>query len=143
MKGISEITQSLKDVLAKQPEVKLGYLFGSHARGRAHKLSDVDVAVLLAEGLSEREMGEIRIRLTAELMRALRSDAIDVVILNLASPLLRHRVLRDGKLLYSADEATHVRFVEDTYLLYLDHRHLYDILDETMFRRMREGRFGH
>jgi len=143
MKDVSEITQRLKEALAKQPEVKLAYLFGSHARGRAHKLSDVDVAVFLTEELSEREMGEIRIRLTAELMRALRSDAIDVVILNLASPLLCHRVLRDGKLIYSVDETTRVRFTTDTYRLYLDHRYLYDILDEAMFRRIREGRFGH
>jgi hypothetical protein len=32
--------------------------------------------------------------------------------------------------------------VADTLQRYLDHRYMYDVLDEAMFARLREGRFG-
>jgi predicted nucleotidyltransferase len=41
--------------------------------------------------------------LTAQLMRALGTNRVDVVILNEAPPLLYHRVLRDGVRILSRD----------------------------------------
>ena len=128
--------------MARQPEVRLAYLFGSQACGKANALSDVDVAVLLTEGLSVPETGQARLRLLGDLMSALGRDDVDLVVLNRAPVLLRQRVLRDGRLLFATDEQARVSFTEDTYRCYLDHRHMYDVLEETMFGRLREGRFG-
>ena len=52
---LDQLTSVLTDFLMHQPDVRLAYLFGSQAQGRAHALSDVDVAVLLAEHLSPLE----------------------------------------------------------------------------------------
>ena len=51
---------------------------------------------------------------------AVRSDVIHFVILNDAPPLLRHRVIRDGILLYARSEVERVRFVRRTLRDYLD-----------------------
>jgi predicted nucleotidyltransferase len=128
--------------MAWQPDVRLAYLFGSHGRGTANPLSDVDVAVWLDERLSPPEQGEAHVRLMGDLMSLLRRDDVDVVILNRSSLLLRHRVLRDGRLLFAADERDRVRFAEETLWRYLDHRYMYDVLDKAMVTRLREGRFG-
>jgi len=138
----AELVHTLATFLARQPEVRLAYLFGSQARGRAHTLSDVDVAVALDDRLSPAEQSQVRLRLTSDLMVLLHRDDVDVVMLNQASPLLRHRVLRDGRLLYAVTDSERVRFTAETYQQYLDYRFMYDMLDEAMFARLREGHFG-
>ncbi len=138
-----QLVKTLSTFIAEQPDVRLAYLFGSQARGTAHRLSDVDVAVLLAPELSQAQMGEASIRLTGDLMGLLHGNDVDVVILNRAPLLMQHEVLRDGRLLFATADEVRARFAEDTYRRYLDCRYLYDMLDEAMFRRLREGRFGH
>jgi predicted nucleotidyltransferase len=138
----ADLVETLRVFLAGQLQVRLGYLFGSRAQGTAHALSDVDVAVLLDGGLSSRGLAETRLYLTAELMRLLRTDDLDLVVLNHAPFLLRHRVLRQGQLLFAADEAERVRFTAETLERYLDHLYMYGVLDETMFVRLKEGCFG-
>jgi len=142
MVDTTHLIEVLREFMSRQPDVRLAYLFGSYGRGTANALSDVDVAVLMAGHLSSREQGRARVRLMADLMAALGREDVDLVILNQAPLLLRHRVLRDGRLLFAADERERVHFTADTYQRYLDHRYMYDVLDEAMFRRIREGRFG-
>jgi predicted nucleotidyltransferase len=43
----SEIEDRIRACLPTRREVVAAYLFGSHASGRAHRESDVDVGVLL------------------------------------------------------------------------------------------------
>jgi hypothetical protein len=137
-----QLDSVLMDFLMRQPDVSMAYLFGSQAQGRAHPLSDVDVGVLLADQLTPAEQSRARLRLVGELMALLRRDDVDLVILNQAPLLLRHRVLRDGRLLFARDDRERIRFAAETYRRYLDCRHMYDVLDEAMFARLREGRFG-
>ena len=44
-----EVPQSFVEYLKSRPEIVAAYLFGSVAAGKAHKFSDVDVVLLLAE----------------------------------------------------------------------------------------------
>jgi predicted nucleotidyltransferase len=139
---LDQLTSVLTDFLMLQPDVRLAYLFGSQAQGRTHALSDVDVAVLLAAQLSPLEQSRARLRLMGALMALLQREDVDLVVLNQASLLLRQRVLRDGRLLFANDDRERVRFAAETYRRYLDCRYMYDMLDEAMFARLREGRFG-
>lgn len=89
-------------------EVVSAFLFGSHAEGRAHRESDVDVAVLLRPGLDRRQRFETRLRLTTELIALLHCNEVDVVVLNDAPPLFARRIVLDGQQLFCADpEADH------------------------------------
>jgi predicted nucleotidyltransferase len=60
------------------------YVFGSHAEGRSHRESDVDLAVLLQWDRypSRRARFDARVSLGSELIAVLHQNAVDLVILN-------------------------------------------------------------
>jgi predicted nucleotidyltransferase len=96
--------------LSARPEILDAYLFGSYARGDDGAHSDVDVAVYVDFACVLDSFVGYSAELTAELVRTLGSDAVDVVVLNHAPPLLYHRVLRDGvRLLARNQTATTTR----------------------------------
>ena len=97
-------------VLSARPEILEAYLFGSHARDTGQAHSDIDVAVFVNfDDVVPGPFG-YRSELTSALMSGLGSNAVDVVVLNTAPPLLYHRVLRDGVRVVSRDlRATTVR----------------------------------
>jgi predicted nucleotidyltransferase len=94
------------------------YLFGSHAAGRAHRESDVDVAVLLAWELypTARDRFDERVRLGADLAAALGDDRVDLVVLNDAPPHLGRRIVTTGQRVFSADPERDHAFVRDVQL---------------------------
>jgi len=111
----------LARVLAEFPEVRLAYLFGSRARGQAHGESDFDVAVLVDDSQAGREQKARMIRhLAGRLGREVSSSRLDLVLLNDASILLRHRVLRDGIVLFQRSAEERVRFTIRTIREYQD-----------------------
>jgi predicted nucleotidyltransferase len=107
---VMTLEESIRACLAKHPEVVAAFLFGSHAEGRAHRESDVDVGVLLDRKLCPEagDRFERRVRLTSELIDALHENDVDLVILNDAPPLLGRRIVLSGRLVHCADtEAEH------------------------------------
>lgn len=71
--------------------IRIAYLFGSQADGRSRPDSDVDVAVLLQDDSD----AVVDLELADYLSGALRKP-VDVVVLNQASPILQHEVIRGG-----------------------------------------------
>ncbi len=103
--SLASLHSRLSAALQERTEILEGYLFGSQATGRAQVHSDIDVAVYVAPSYSlDRGFG-YQAELTAILMAALESNAIDVVVLNRAPPLLYHRVLAHGIRLLSRNLA--------------------------------------
>ena len=110
MDSEAKLVMSIAGVLEPRQEILEAYLFGSRVRGAGHAHSDIDIAVFIDEGSAEPGLFGYQSELTATLMSALGTNAIDVVILNDAPPLLYHRVLRDGERLLSRNlQATTVR----------------------------------
>jgi predicted nucleotidyltransferase len=105
---VDDLTTRLKHVLDKNEDVVVGYLFGSAARGELRPSSDADVAILLS-GSPAPTLASMRPGLQADLEEAVRR-AVDLVILNHASPDLIHRVLRDSVLLVERDRSARIRF---------------------------------
>ncbi len=106
----SSIGDRLAEALREMPDVRLAYLFGSRARGRSRADSDIDVGVLLDDEAAREERGAVVRRLAGRLGRVVSSALLDVVVLNDAPALLRHRVLRDGVLLFARSPEDRVRF---------------------------------
>jgi predicted nucleotidyltransferase len=99
-------------------DVVSAYLFGSHAEDRAHVESDVDIRVLLRHAAYPDESArfDARLDLTSKLSIGLGSDAVDVVILNDAPPLLARRIVTTGRRLMCRDAAADHAFVRDVQL---------------------------
>lgn len=89
------------------------YLFGSHAVGRAHRESDVDLGVLLDRTRYPTAAArfEARVWLTSELISVVGCNEADVVILNDAPPLFARRILWEGRQLFLGDPEANHRFL--------------------------------
>jgi predicted nucleotidyltransferase len=132
----------LRQRLDGRPEILEAYLFGSLARRRAQQHSDVDVAVYIdPDRLPDSPFGYAA-ELSAELVSALRINAVDVVILNQAPPLLYHRVLRDGSRLMSRDASATTTREGQAISRYCDYLPHLRKIDAAHAARIENGSFG-
>lgn len=132
---------ALAAYFADQPNVVAAYLFGSVARERAHARSDVDIAVLLREGMGPLERGEYLLRLINALW-GLCGRQVDVVILNQAPPVLQNQVLKYGHLLYERDRAKRVAFEVRARTIYLDLKPMREFYRRALFEEVKEVGLG-
>ena len=137
---LSSITRGVSRCVAKRPEIQAAYVFGSVARRRARADSDVDVAVLVDRRVPPGRILKYRLKLMADLGTALHRSDVDVVILNEASPLLAHRVLSQGTLVFERSASARVRFQTKTAGLYLDLIPTFETHIRYLKRNVREGR---
>jgi predicted nucleotidyltransferase len=90
-------------ILAALPDTQAIYLFGSAAAGRLRDDSDVDVAVLLPHARA-KEVGSLALSdLAFDLMKTLRRD-VDLINLRTVSTVLQFEVLKNGIVLFCADQ---------------------------------------
>lgn len=97
--NLDEHLPALRDVFI-QHGVVLAYLFGSQAEGTARPSSDIDLAVLLPPGTPREGFFDVRLSLINAAMDVLHTDKVDLVVLNEATPLLMHQVVKFGRVLY-------------------------------------------
>ena len=140
---LDEHKQSLAAYFAALEDVALAYLFGSHARGQAGPLSDVDVAVLLAGRPDDGRCFDMRLDIIGGLMDILRTGDVDVAILNRTPLALRYRVLRDGVLLFCRDRQAMIEFYVRTMNEYLDFVPVIDQHESAILERARKGELLH
>jgi len=120
------------------------YLFGSYAKGKQTSVSDIDLAVLLDRVFPPGRYFEKKLNLLSIITSALRTDEVDLIILNQAPTALSYRVLSQGRLLYEEEDrkAQRVSFQVQTFDRYFDFRPVERVLHEGLIRRIKEGRFG-
>jgi|GEM_PF-341518 len=140
MKCISGLIQKIKidgDIIAV-------YLFGSYAEGKQVSGSDVDLAVLLDVDFPSTRYFEKKLELLSILTSLLKTDEVDLVILNQAPPFLSYRILSRGRLIYEKKDgkSQRVYFQVRTYNLYFDFKPVEKIIHEGLIRRIKEDRFG-
>jgi predicted nucleotidyltransferase len=131
-------TNSVLDLFARN-NVVLAYLYGSQARNESGPLSDVDIAVLFAPNLSKQVRFQHALSLCYELGVTLQRDDVQVVDLQEASPLLRHRVYYEGRLLYCPDDALRVKFEMTALRDYVDTAPLRRLKEKYLYQRFAKG----
>ena len=111
---VEVIEKKLQVFFGDRPEVMLVYLFGSYLKRKAGPFHDVDIAVLVAPDrlgkLDQALPYGYRADLSSKLAQVLRYDAVDVVLLNHAPPLLLRQIISTGKLVLCRSEAERIRF---------------------------------
>jgi predicted nucleotidyltransferase len=139
MFDINQFRGQMHSYFAGQPAVVLAYLFGSHARGKPHAHSDIDIAVLHRPELDKDASFDLRLDLIGDLMGLLHTNDVDVIILNRAPLTLAYRVLRDGVNLFARDEEVRILYQATTISHYLDFKPFVDYQDRMILERARKG----
>lgn len=125
----------LAHIFAKRGVI-LAYLFGSHARGEAGPLSDVDIAVLFQPDMPAETRFEALLKLMGDLAPFFDKE-VEIVDLQDASPLLRHRVYYDGRLLYAAGEKVRIAFETKALRDYIDTQPLRSLKKKYILQRFK------
>ena len=106
-----EQVQAIIAVAKRYPAVLAVYLFGSRVSGEVGPLSDYDIAVYCDNSLVHGNGGagsrtDLRLGLAADLGTALRSDRVDLVILNIVdAPALKYNIIVTGCLLFERNDS--------------------------------------
>jgi predicted nucleotidyltransferase len=121
-KGMN-VDKRVVEFLSKQECVKLAYLFGSVAEGKEGRLSDVDLAVFLDESLSKKERFNLQLKLISELTSIMKTDRIDLVIMNNAPLSLNYEIIKANHPLLVSDKGKKIDFEHGILSGYLDRRY--------------------
>lgn len=125
-------TRARISAIAEKYHLSLVVLFGSQATGKTHRQSDVDIAYFAQEPLS---LGE-ESKLVIDLMRAFRTDAVDLVSLQNASPLLRYQIAHSGKVVYERMPGLFASFFIHALRQYEEAKPLFQLRSEYLDKRI-------
>lgn len=129
--------ERLHEYASCHPEIEAVFLFGSVARGESRPDSDLDIAVLLDRNAYED--GVDVLRLMSDMTDVFARSDVDVAVLNGASPLLMHRVVRDGHVLYAVSNRAVAEFHLYAVQQYEDTRPLREAQYQRLLRQIAEG----
>ena len=95
---MSDLAQTVASLacLAKHEELELAILFGSCARGRAHRDSDLDIAVFPRNPLNSAALQSL-----SDELAMVSGRPIDIVDLSYTNGTLLRQILLYGKVLFS------------------------------------------
>lgn len=130
----SGVRDRIRSIVADDDRLLFVYVFGSVARGTDSDSSDVDIAVYPSRPISLLD----EVDLGGRLGQALGCE-VDLVMLDRAPLWLQYRVLGDGQVVHSRDEAARVAFRARVEKAFLDFRPLHDAYLAAVRRRARRG----
>ena len=132
------IAQILEEFFKHLEYVGLAYIFGSMARADNGMLSDIDIAVYLKNGLSNQEQNQKRLELISGLTTLLKSNKVDLVIMNRAPPVLNFEVIKVNMPVYVRDRDFKLDVEQKIMSRYLDRKHHEDFLNRSFLKRVAE-----
>jgi len=138
MKAIGREMKKLSSFLKKRDFVRVAYVFGSVAEGKAGPLSDIDIAVLMDKKLDKKERNEKKIFLIGKISSILKTDNFDFIVMNDVPMLMKFNIIKTGKVLKSGRErvAMETRIMSE----YLDRKFYDDMYTKLSLERMsKEG----
>ncbi|HLG20510.1 MAG TPA: nucleotidyltransferase domain-containing protein [Bdellovibrionota bacterium] len=124
-------------ILKNDRTVVFAYLFGSRAKQYQHSQSDWDIAVFLDPPPKDGPHGKKYLDLYLKISKELRTDSVDVVILNCATPSLAKAALT-GKRLFCRNTAKYVRYFVQLMHDLDDQMYLVDAYVPALKKRLNE-----
>ncbi|MBF8277346.1 MAG: nucleotidyltransferase [Candidatus Brocadiaceae bacterium] len=121
------IMHQIRTILSQNHWVSFAYLFGSRAQGKAGSRSDWDIAVYITDAELERNPVWQKIKIEDEISLALKTDNIQVVILNgLDAPLFAFNIISKGIVLADKNQESRVTFECNTLRRFHDWQYYLD-----------------
>ena len=138
-----KLKEDLVHIFQTKEDIILAYLFGSYLRGKIGGRHDIDIAILIEpiffNTLQKGQTYRYEAELVAELMRLLKHNRVDLVILNKATPLLAYEVIHNGILLLSKEKDQKIKFEIFSLKRHADTKRLRDIKRIYMNERITKG----
>jgi uncharacterized protein len=116
----NERLQQLREALETDNALAAVYLFGSCARSTATDISDIDIGILFLLAIDESRYFDLRLEFLSRIMAILRTDKVDLVVLNHAPLHLAREIVAHGNLLLERDPRQRASFEADSIERYLD-----------------------
>lgn len=110
----------LTALLEKDKRIDLVYLFGSMAKGNPEQSKDADIGLYLEKPITGLDKLSFITEMGSKLKPFFKKP-VDIVILNNASSLLCHQVLKYGRLLFERKKGTATLFAVQTMTRYFDY----------------------
>jgi len=121
----------LKESLLKDENIIFAYLFGGLTEGKVKPLSDIDISVYVRD---TDNLAEYKFNLFERLTDALRTNELDLIILNIVPISIAGRILQNKQILVDKDPP--IRHAYESLTL----RKFFDIrVKEDAFFSMRYG----
>lgn len=121
----------------KRKGIAAVYFFGSRAKNKETRQSDVDIALLYESGSVPDFRSKLEIQ---EALSAKLKKEVDVVILNKANPILKYQVLKHGKLLLNNNLSAVNAFFVRSIMEYDDIKRIRAPIEKNMLRGRVYGR---
>lgn len=131
----------VKKYFENKDEIGFAYLFGSAAKNKENRLSDIDIALFIneKEDLPEESAYGYEAGIITDLMDIFKRNDIDVVLLNKAGLFLKYQILRNGRLIFCRKNKDEAYFRFKVYQEYLDTKRLRNINNDYFLKRIREN----
>ncbi len=129
----------------KDEPVEAVYLFGSYGRavrglGTASRLSDMDLAVQIADRVPVQDYGALLLRLLVLLSPLFGREDLDVTLLNEAGAAVRYEAIVQGYPLYLRRPDAHLELQRSARREYLDTQRMREFFHRAFVDRVKEGR---
>lgn len=128
---VKKYRQKLSQIF-EENDVILAYLFGSEAKGASHRESDVDIGVLFNKKARPKDYLKKEGKLIEFFSEIFPEREINIVNLNIASPLLKQVAILEGNLLYQRGDLDRILFQIQTLHEYEDYLHLSNIYNQFL-----------
>ena len=132
----TNIQNSLSQFFANRQDILCVYLFGSVARGKENKFSDVDVAVLFHERVDRAEYTERCLELIDKISHFSNRE-VDVVCLNAANLFIRFQILKTGLKIFEYPQRGNHTFEARTIVEFFDYLPVRRRLEESVLARIK------
>lgn len=132
----------LNKYFKNQSNILAVYLFGSHATNRAGKLSDLDLGVVLQDKINPSTIMNLRLKFIGEISKLLNDNNIDIVILNITSPLLQQQAIITGQLIYTSSKEKTCDYEIMTQKTYDDAMYLRNIYYRYLHQKVKTNTMG-
>ena len=127
---LTKISKAIYEALSKEENIILAYIYGSTAREKEHPFSDIDIAILLKEPSIDKTI-KIHSILTDSL-----GEKVDTLLLNLAPPILKYQVIKNGIRIISKNEEARIAFESRALSEGLDENFLITKVKEAITKRL-------
>ena len=140
---VRNLFPGLTSYFSHRPDIQFAYIFCSYGLGKEKPLCDIDIAVYLTDEIPRQDFFNIRLDPISDISGILKTDEIDLVILNNAEMLLMYQTVYSGTIIFERDKSKRIDFETRVRDRYFDMGPVRSVQREYFKQHVQEGKiFG-